>query len=184
MDNWKSRKEVLWWTCQSSELQLLHTIKARFKDPLRSFSNWNSSLSFCQWNGVSCDSLSRVNKIELSGKNLSGSVPKAVFQLQHVETINLSNNQFSGSIPGNLSSCLSLKHLNLSNNNFTGPLPKGSVPFLETYDYQTICFQGQSQKTSDFCQDKSTWFWWECFGRKNSKVHHKFDKPSSLDLGL
>ncbi|CDP08174.1 unnamed protein product [Coffea canephora] len=131
-----------WRTCQSSELQLLQTIKASFKDPLRSLSNWNSSLSFCQWHGVSCDSLSHVNKIELSAKNLTGRVPETIFQLQHVETINLSSNQLSGSIPDNLSSCLSLKHLNLSNNNITGPLPKGSIPFLETYDLSNNMLSG------------------------------------------
>ncbi|XP_016537759.1 leucine-rich repeat receptor-like serine/threonine-protein kinase SKM1 isoform X4 [Capsicum annuum] len=130
--------------CKCSELELLLLMKTSMKDPLGSLHDWISSQSLCHWNGVVCDDLSHVAKIELSGKNLSGKLSETIFNLPYVESIDLSNNQLSGEIPINFSSCLALRFLNLSNNNFTGPLPQGSrIPLLETLDLSNNMISGK-----------------------------------------
>ncbi|KAI3743582.1 hypothetical protein L1987_61292 [Smallanthus sonchifolius] len=126
-----------------NEHELLLSTKASIVDPLSFLSNWNNSSSFCNWNGVSCDSNStHVTGINLSGKNLSGKISESLFQILHVETIDLSNNQISGGIPRNIFSCSSLIHLNLSNNNITGSIPKGSIPHLEKLDLSNNFLSG------------------------------------------
>ncbi|KAK9274333.1 hypothetical protein L1049_019147 [Liquidambar formosana] len=124
------------------ELNLLLSFKASIDDPLQVLSNWNSSLSFCQWYGITCMNSSRVAKIELSGKNITGRISPSLFQLPYIETLNLSSNQLSGKIPSDIFSCLSLKHLNLSNNNITGSIPSGSLPWLETLDLSNNMLSG------------------------------------------
>ncbi|KAF7151716.1 hypothetical protein RHSIM_Rhsim02G0176500 [Rhododendron simsii] len=130
--------------CTGDEYDLLLSIKNLMNDPLnQSLSNWNLSLSYCEWKGIACDNSSHVAKIELSGNNLSGKIPESFFHFPYIETIDLSDNQLSGGIPSNISSCLSLRHLNLSNNNFTGPLPRGSIPQLQALDLSNNMLSGQ-----------------------------------------
>ncbi|KAB1204344.1 hypothetical protein CJ030_MR8G014205 [Morella rubra] len=125
------------------ELELLLSFKTSVKDPLGYLSNWSSSASFCNWHGIACDNSSRVNTIELSGKNISGRISSSIFHLPYVEVIDLSHNQLSGEIPYDLFSCHSLRYLNLSDNNLTGQLPPISISDLETFDLSNNMLSGK-----------------------------------------
>ncbi|KAL3844194.1 hypothetical protein ACJIZ3_001597 [Penstemon smallii] len=134
-------------TCQEfNELKLLLSMKASINDQFQSLSNWNSSLSYCKWNGITCFDSSHVSKIELSGKNLSGKISESLFKLPHIRSIDLSNNHLSGEIPHNLSSCFMLRYLNLSSNNFTGVIPISPLPVLETLDLSNNMLSGKIPK--------------------------------------
>lgn len=131
------------------EIQLLLSFKASAMDPRQSLSNWlNSSASFCNWYGLTCDhSSSHVNSIQLSGKNMSGTISSSIFQLPNVTNIDLSSNQFAGELSFSFHSSLSsLRYLNLSNNNLTGSLPEFlfSVSFshLVSLDLSNNMFSG------------------------------------------
>ncbi|KAI3454098.1 hypothetical protein Pfo_010761 [Paulownia fortunei] len=130
-------------TCKGSELELLLSMKASINDQLESLSSWNSSVSLCKWNGITCFDSSHVSKIELPGKNLSGRISESIFRLPYIQTIDLSRNQLSGDIPRNLSSCFSLRYLNLSSNNLTGLIPSGLLPVLETLDLSSNMISGE-----------------------------------------
>ncbi|KAF3446396.1 hypothetical protein FNV43_RR11575 [Rhamnella rubrinervis] len=140
-------------TCalHGDELHLLLSFKASIHDPLHYLSSWGSSSAshnFCKWHGITCDNnSSRVSAIELSGKNFSGKVSAAIFQLPDIKTIDLSSNQLAGELPPDVFSAVSssLRYLNLSNNNFTGPLPSGSVnsSLLETLDLSNNMLSGK-----------------------------------------
>ncbi|KAK8980226.1 hypothetical protein V6N11_061440 [Hibiscus sabdariffa] len=129
----------------AEELELL-SFKSSIQDPSGFLSNWDSSASYCQWHGVTCNNLSHVDKLDLSAKNLSGKlVSSSILHLPFIQTLNLSNNQLYGEIPKDIfsSSSSSLRFLNLSNNNFTGQIPKGSIPGLEVLDLSNNMLSGK-----------------------------------------
>lgn len=130
-------------TCKEFELELLLTIKTSINDPFQALSSWNSTVSFCKWEGISCFDSSHVSKIELPEKNLSGRISDSIFRLPDIQIIDLSTNQFIGEIPPNLSSCFSLRYLNLSNNNLTGVIQAGPLPVLETLDLSNNMLSGK-----------------------------------------
>ncbi|KAF2302004.1 hypothetical protein GH714_031261 [Hevea brasiliensis] len=130
-------------TCKVEELELLLSFKSSINDPLQYLSNWNPSVTFCKWQGITCSNSSRIKAIYLPGKNISGKLSLSVFQLPYIETINLSSNQLSGQVPPEIFSCTSLRYLNLSNNNFTGSIPRGSIAYLETLDLSNNMLAGK-----------------------------------------
>ena len=55
--------------------------------------NWlNSSIDYCEWYGVFCDSNQDVIKIELDNNNLNQSIPDSISSLIYLTNISLSGN--------------------------------------------------------------------------------------------
>ncbi|XP_057813449.2 probable LRR receptor-like serine/threonine-protein kinase At1g67720 isoform X2 [Cryptomeria japonica] len=128
-----------------SDVRALLSIKTAF-----GMKNWISDPCFCiAWNGIRCNENNtvRILEIDLSGRNLSGSVPNRISDLielksislqdnhlsgflpdlcnlARVEILRLQNNKLSGIVPDCLSKLKNLKELNLENNNFSGVLPQ------------------------------------------------------------
>ncbi|KAI3935796.1 hypothetical protein MKX01_032980 [Papaver californicum] len=130
---------------ETDDYDLLLSFKSSVHDPFWYLSNWNSSNSLCNWNGITCrNSSQQVTKLDISSKNISGDhFSTSLLNLSFIETIDLSNNHFSGKIPEKIFSCLSLRYLNLSNNNFTGLIPNGFIPNLETLDFSNNMLSGE-----------------------------------------
>ncbi|PPS04674.1 hypothetical protein GOBAR_AA15991 [Gossypium barbadense] len=70
--------------------------------------------------------------VDLSNNNLSGELPKWVWNVSNLKALAVSNNQLKGLIPMELCYLDSLNILDLSKNNFSGPIPS--------------CFNAQSIK--------------------------------------
>lgn len=66
--------------------------------------NWNTDAPLDQWYGVSTDTSGRVTRLELSGNQLSASIPAALGGLTNLVELRIAGNQFSGSIPAALCS--------------------------------------------------------------------------------
>ncbi|KAJ7958830.1 Leucine-rich receptor-like protein kinase family protein [Quillaja saponaria] len=137
-------------TSHGGEIELLLSFKASITDPFHFLSSWtNSSASIiCKWHGIACDNSSHVSSIELSGKNISGTITSSIFQLPYIKNMDLSNNQLIGESPSiNFISSWFLRYLNLSNNNLTGSLPSSlfSISFshLETLDLSNNMLSGK-----------------------------------------
>ncbi|CAN1218982.1 Leucine-rich repeat receptor-like serine/threonine-protein kinase SKM1 [Linum perenne] len=137
------------------DLDILLSFKSSIHDPFKHLSSWNPSSSFCNWQGITCDSAansssSHVSAINLPSKNFSGSIPESIFNLPYLQSINLSTNQLSGQIPHHIFSSSSLQHLNLSNNNLTGSIPNISYqisPIIETLDLSSNMLTGSIPET-------------------------------------
>ena len=60
--------------------------------------NWRSARPISEWYGVSVNSSSRVEDIELPGNGLVGNIQTALGGLADLERLNLANNSLSGGI--------------------------------------------------------------------------------------
>ncbi|KAJ0948055.1 putative non-specific serine/threonine protein kinase [Helianthus annuus] len=79
----------------------------------------------CNWTGIVCNSVGRIEKIDLSQRNLSGRISDDIQRLRSLTTINLCCNEFSSSLPRSFSSLTLLEYVDLSQNNFVGLFPEG-----------------------------------------------------------
>ncbi|KAL2239726.1 UNVERIFIED_CONTAM: Receptor-like protein 3 [Sesamum indicum] len=95
--------------------------------------NW-SATDCCRWEGVACEGYgSRVTRLSLPGRALSGTITPFLANLSFLSYLNLSGNHLSGSFPLTVFRSLNrLRTLDLSSNRFSGLLqpPELSGTFL------------------------------------------------------
>lgn len=73
-----------------------------------------------------------LEELNLSGNNLTGSLPTEIGRLQKLKSFNISNNRMTG-LPAEIGQLLSLEELNVSNNQLTGlPYELGNLKNLKT----------------------------------------------------
>ena len=85
-----------------------------------------------------------VEEIDLSGRNLTGSLKAEIRSLSKLEVLNLSDNSFTG-LPAEVGQLQNLVELNLSNNSLTGlPHEIGNLQNLRLLD-----LTGNSYSNSD-----------------------------------
>jgi len=109
-----------------TDREALLCFKSQISDPTGALSFWsNTSLSFCNWNGVSCSTQSplRATALNLSFQGLSGSIPPCIGNLSSIASLDLSSNAFRGSIPIELGRLSQIIYLNLSINSLDGHIP-------------------------------------------------------------
>ncbi|PUZ73691.1 hypothetical protein GQ55_1G007600 [Panicum hallii var. hallii] len=153
------------------ERAALLALKAGFVDSLGALAGWKDggrASSHCSWTGVGCNAAGLVDRLELSGKNLSGKVtddvlrlpaltvlnlssnafavalPKSFAALSNLQVLDVSQNSFDGAFPAGLGSCADLVTVNASGNNFVGALPAdlANATSLETIDLRGSFFGG------------------------------------------
>ncbi|KAF3639238.1 Leucine-rich repeat receptor-like protein kinase TDR [Capsicum annuum] len=171
-------------TSSNLPLQLISllTLKSSFHDQQNTFNDWDPTLAFsrpgshiwCSWSGIKCDKkTNQITSLDLSRRNLSGTIPSDIINLVHLHHLNLSGNAFDGPLqtvifefpflktldishnnfnstfPSGVSRLKSLTHLNAYSNNFTGPLPEEVVqlPNLEYLNFGGSYFIGEIPKS-------------------------------------
>ncbi|GKV22649.1 hypothetical protein SLEP1_g32500 [Rubroshorea leprosula] len=93
-------------------------------DPQGILKSWNESIHFCRWTGITCSHRrDRVTTLNLSSRDLVGSLSPSIGNLSFLREIRLSNNIFHGDIPPEIGRLFRLKLLHLSYNSFEGKLP-------------------------------------------------------------
>eukprot|EP01018_Ginkgo_biloba_P010512 Gb_14093 [translate_table: standard] len=128
--------------------QALSAFKKSISDDWNALQNWNSSDTFCNWTGVTCDiarervigldlsgmrlqgflsprlgNLSSLERFYLYNNTLGGHIPPELGRLSRLRELRLETNQLEGNIPSSLSNCQNLVNLSLSYNHLTGPIP-------------------------------------------------------------
>ncbi|KAM7528998.1 hypothetical protein LguiB_032408 [Lonicera macranthoides] len=107
---------------ETDHLSLL-AIKAQITSD--TMQQWNQSLHFCQWKGVSCGKRhkTRVVGLNFESWNLVGTLSPSIGNLSFLKTLQLSNNIFRGEIPHEIGQLLRLRSMALTNNSFVGKIP-------------------------------------------------------------
>ncbi|XP_054806088.1 probable LRR receptor-like serine/threonine-protein kinase At1g67720 isoform X2 [Prosopis cineraria] len=97
-----------------------------------------------EWVNCSAATLPRITKINLSRRNVTGTIPSDINNMEELTELWLDGNLITGSLPdiGNL---IHLKIVHLENNQLSGPLPSylGSLPSLEALFIQNNSFTGE-----------------------------------------
>ncbi|ESW30135.1 hypothetical protein PHAVU_002G127800 [Phaseolus vulgaris] len=114
----------------TDNLALLKFKASISNDPYGIFLSWNTSSHFCNWHGVTCNSmLQRVTHLNLQGCKLKGFISPHVGNLSFMKDFNIANNNFHGKIPQELGLLSQLQQLSLQNNSLVGEIPTNLTGF-------------------------------------------------------
>ena len=87
--------------------------------------NWSPSTDIAGWDGITLGgSPTRVTKIKLQKRELTGSIPVALGRLELLEELWLYTNELTGAIPAEMGDLSNLTWLFVSNNNLSGQIPE------------------------------------------------------------
>lgn len=88
----------------SPDGESLLIFKAGLQDPTGILNSWNAADPYpCLWDGVTCNTNLKVQRLLLQGTRLSGPISPALQNLTELRTLVLSQNNFSGALPQELS---------------------------------------------------------------------------------
>ncbi len=85
---------------------------------------WDITKPVSQWSGVTLDATTlKVTKIDLSGRNLVGTLPAAFFAMTDITELRLNNNKLTGTVPDAIATLKELTLLYLHENQLNGKFP-------------------------------------------------------------
>ncbi|XP_062214546.1 LRR receptor-like serine/threonine-protein kinase RPK2 [Phragmites australis] len=98
-----------------------------------------------------------LERLDLSGNRLTGSVPRALCRLSKLKQLDLSGNLLAGSIPSGLGNCVQLRSLRLFSNLLNGSIPPeiGRLRKLRVLDVSSNRLSGSVPLELGNCSDLS-----------------------------
>ncbi len=87
---------------ESDRAALVALYDATGGDNWKNNANWKSDKPLGEWYGIRTDSEGRVKWIVLTDKNLTGSIPPEIGDLENLEALGLAFNRLSGYIPSEI----------------------------------------------------------------------------------
>ncbi|KAF0924883.1 hypothetical protein E2562_014967 [Oryza meyeriana var. granulata] len=143
-------------------LELRERVEA---DPHGAFRDWDpTDTTPCKWSGVQCFD-GKVEILNLTGRELVGTLAPEIGGLQLLKSILLPNNNFHGKIPKEFGGLTALEVLDLSSNNLDGTIPEElrAMPLLKHLSLHDNHFQDgiSSLDIQDIADEQA-----ECLSRK------------------
>ncbi|XP_076913047.1 leucine-rich repeat receptor-like protein kinase TDR [Bidens hawaiensis] len=137
-------------TALPTDLLSLLSLKSSLKDPLNTFHEWGAAKPkfetvWCLWPGVVCDvDTNRVLSLDISDRNLSGTIPESIKYLTGLRYLNISGNQFTGPLPTALFDIPLLQVFDINHNLFSSRFPPGisKLKYLKYFDAYSNSFVG------------------------------------------
>ncbi|CAK9135141.1 unnamed protein product [Ilex paraguariensis] len=137
------------------QLIALLSLKSSIRDPLNTFHDWDSTPTFskpgvqiqpiwCSFSGVKCDRKTfQITSLNLSNRNLSGTITEDIRYLSHLHHLNLSRNSFDGPLESAIFELPNLRTLDINHNFFNSTFPPGvyklkSLTYLNAYSNSFI----------------------------------------------
>ncbi|XP_031503298.1 leucine-rich repeat receptor-like protein kinase TDR [Nymphaea colorata] len=157
----------------------LLSLKSSLSDPSNALHDWNTTTKaatgattyprppWCSWSGVTCHPRTlQVISLDISRRNLSGTIPReirlltqlrhlnlsnnafegplqpAIFRLPSLRTMDINHNNFNATFPPGFEALRSLAYFSAFSNSFTGPLPARLPPFLQHLNLGGSYFTG------------------------------------------
>ena len=87
------------------------------------FTGWLTDSNECEWFGITCNSESVVTAIDLSFKNLQGTIPADIGLLMSLTDFYVQGNALTGTLPSSIGQWTSLTNFWVAVNGLTGTLP-------------------------------------------------------------
>ncbi|XP_059639137.1 LRR receptor-like serine/threonine-protein kinase EFR [Cornus florida] len=112
------------FTNETDKQALLAISDQILEDPFNVLRSWNDSIHFSSWKGVTCSHRhQRETILNLSSRELVGSLSPHMGNLTFLRGIHLENDSFRGTIPLEIGRLFRLQHLSLDKNSFQGEFP-------------------------------------------------------------
>nr|XP_043632345.1 leucine-rich repeat receptor-like protein kinase TDR [Erigeron canadensis] len=136
------------------QLVSLLSLKTSLTDPLNTFQDWDPSPAlskpgfepvWCNWSGIKCNPKTfEINTLDISNRNLSGTIPDNIKYLTHIHHLNISVNSFSGTLPQSIFELTFLRTLDINHNYFNSTFPPGisKLKFLTFFNAYSNNFTG------------------------------------------
>ncbi|MQM18210.1 hypothetical protein Taro_051198 [Colocasia esculenta] len=139
------------------QLLALVSLRSSLVDPSSNLRDWSyrsvdsgepdaTPPPWCSWSGVTCDaSTGEVTALDLSRRNLSGSLPSEIRLLSRsLVRLNLSSNSLEGPLPTALFDLRNLEALDISHNDINSTFPQGisRLRYLAVFDAYSNSFTG------------------------------------------
>src|SRR4051812_40857582 len=88
----------------ATDKEALIAFKSLLIDPLGVFNSWNDSISFCNWQGVTCGRRhpDRVTALILQSLQLTGPISPSISNLSFLTVLQLDYNNLNGGIPSDI----------------------------------------------------------------------------------
>ncbi|KAI4323827.1 hypothetical protein L6164_023404 [Bauhinia variegata] len=142
-------------TTVSQEILSLLALKTSIIDSHKFLHDWDPASTFsktnyqdpvwCSWTGITCHSkTNQITNLDLSNRNLSGTIPPEIRYLSSLVHLNLSGNDFSGTLQGAIFHLFELRSLDISHNCFNSTFPPGisKLKFLRVFNAYSNNFIG------------------------------------------
>ena len=124
-----------------------------------------------------CYSIEYTTEINLSDRELTGSIPPEIGNLTNLTSLDLGNNQLTGEIPPDIGNLTNLTYLNLSNNQLTGNIPESICELTNLTWYSGQVFPstpnssiGNNQLCPPYpvCLEGNNWFGFPIVGEQDT----------------
>ncbi|CAI9304295.1 unnamed protein product [Lactuca saligna] len=108
----------------NAEVDALNALKTQLQDPNNVLQSWNiTQVNPCRWSHITCNTETRVTRIDLGNAYLSGQLVPQLGQLSNLQYLHLYSNNFSGRIPDEIGNLTNLLGLELYRNRLEGAIP-------------------------------------------------------------
>ena len=120
-----SMDSTVWYVCGNpGENYTESECTITFRDnSTASFGTWLSSISECDWYGVTCSADGVVRGVDLNNNDLIGTLPHEIYALAFLQLLHLPNNCIYGTIPPEIGLMRHLMSLELHGNGLSGEMP-------------------------------------------------------------
>ncbi|XP_044489894.1 leucine-rich repeat protein 1-like isoform X2 [Mangifera indica] len=160
-------------TNANTEGDALYALRRAVKDPQGVLESWDPTLvDPCTWFHVTCDSDSRVTRLDLGNGKLSGSLVPELGKLERLQYLELYMNDLVGPLPEELGGLKSLISLDLYHNNLTGPIPS-SLSKLSNLKFFDV-------SNNDLCGTIPTWGSFSKFSEESFMNNPRLEGPELM----
>ena len=138
-------------TNPGSNRQLVHDCEALLdiRDALAGTAtlNWSADTAIGSWAGITTGGTpTRVTKLVLPSKSLTGTIPPDIASLFNLEELDLSSNQLTGEIPSSLGDLTNLTKWRLAGNHLTGCVPSALEAVPDSDSHLWACPTARSRR--------------------------------------
>ena len=111
------------FSCTTERDALLDIYDTNGGDDWTNATKWGTSVSICDWEGVTCNKAGYVTVLNLTDFGLTGQLSDSIGCLPYLKTLWLNDNNLTSTIPDALCNLTNLQIFQANDAGFTGSIP-------------------------------------------------------------
>lgn len=110
-------------TCTTELDALIDIYDANGGNDWTGASHWNTNITYCDWEGVTCSRENYVVELNLSGFGLTGQLSSSIGCFPFLKSLYLNDNKLTSTIPEAICDLANLQYLQMDRAGLTGTIP-------------------------------------------------------------